>query len=91
MAEQSDSIEQILRLKECRIWNGNSYLHRFFSKDSVQVIEDKVYAVCDCLNSQGYSSAVILEYMEATDSWRYVTSIRSAAGDVVHGRCYVVP
>ena len=56
-----------------------------------QVIEDKVYAVCDCLNSKGYSYAVILEYIELTDSWKYVTSSRSGAGDIVHGRCYVVP
>lgn len=91
MAEQSDSIEQILRLKECQVWSGSSYLYRFFSKDSVQVVEDKVYAVCDCLNSKGYSYAVILEYIELTDSWKYVTSSRSGAGDIVHGRCYVVP
>lgn len=91
MAEQSDSIEQIYELKERKIWNGDSPLNWFFSEYSVQVAEDKVYAVCQCLNSQGYAYAVILEYMESTDSWRYVTSIRTAAGDIVHGRCYVVP
>lgn len=91
MAEQSNSIAQIFKLKEHQTWNGKSYLYRFFSECSIQVVENEVYAVCECLNFEGYAYAVILEYIELSDSWRYVTSIRSAAGDIVHGRCYIVP
>lgn len=90
MAEKSDSIAQILELKEKKIWAGDSYLYRFFSSGNVQFIGDKVYTIGGCLNYHGQAYAVIFEHDVEEDSWKYVTNCFT--GDrVSYNNCYVIP
>lgn len=91
MAAKSESIAEIFSLSHSTTWSGASYLCDFFSNYSVQAVGNKLYAVGQCLNNRGYAYAVILEYDEKNDLWNYVANARSAAGDIVHGECYVIP
>ena len=91
IAEKSAGFAEIYDLKQRTIWSGESYIDRFLSEYSVQTVNNKLYVVGQCWNYHGCAYAVILEYDEINDLWNYTSSARSAAGDIVHRRCYVIP
>lgn len=88
MAYKSDSIKEIFNLKDMKIWNGRSSLHKFFSQGAIQVIGSKVYVSGRWVNFWGKSYAVILEYDVQSDSWKYVTNCQ--VEDVLIDRFYVI-
>lgn len=88
MSETSKGVALIYSLRNKRTWNGTSYLPCFFSHSSIQVVANKVYAVCAFVDFSGSSYAVILEYDREQKRWLYVT--HSFSGGNVHGNCYVV-
>lgn len=90
MAEKSDSIAQILALKEKKIWCGDSYLWHFFTDDNLQFIGDKVYTIGNCFNYWGEAFAVMFEYDVQEDSWKYVTSYHMGSPARPYN-CYVIP
>ena len=91
MAERSRGIEKLCALQEKKTWSNLSYLDWFLSEYSVQMVNGKLYVVGQCYNAKGYAHMVVLQYDDEKDCWLYGGSHRSAAGDIVHGRCYVIP
>ncbi len=89
MAKTNDSISKIYSLNSKNTWDNTSYLANFFSEYSVQVYEDYIYAVGNCLNFAGESYGIILFYDNQTNTWQYMTSV--FAGDSAHSNCYIVP
>ena len=89
MAESSDGIAEVYQLKNEKIWNDESCLQHFFSVDSIQVVQEKVYTIGRWMNYLGESSAVMFFYDQENDTWKYVKSWHT--GDIPSGRCYVIP
>lgn len=91
MAEKSDAIAGIYALKDEKTVYGYSYLDRCFSRNCVQVVNGKIYAVGECRDYDRNTYAMILEYDERTDSWMYVTNAQTPYGYAVEESCYVIP
>ena len=89
MAENSESIADIVELDQEKTWSGATYLQGFFSDNCVQRIDGHIYAVGSCLNYWGSSYAVILHYEPERGIWQYVSSV--FADDTAHISCYLVP
>lgn len=85
MAETSTSIDKLSTFKSKMIGTNISYTERFFTKDCVQCIEDKIYCCGFGFNYAGEGYSIILEYDTECDIWKYVTS------HWVHDDVYIIP
>ena len=91
MSLESEEIAKIFEMQNQKMWSGDSKLQHFFSSDSVWAFGNEIYAIGECRNFHGYASMALLKYEENAERWIYVTGMRTPGGDIVHGRCYVVP
>lgn len=88
MAEKNSNIEKIYEKRNKKTWDGSPQLSGFFVQNSVQVVDDKTYCVGECLNFAGEAYAVILEYDQTTENWKYVSTFFS--GDTISRNCYLI-
>lgn len=90
MAERSKGIQVLQKLKNKKIWNGDSSFQGFSldKLNSVQVIGDKIYTFCCIYNHSGELYYAILEYNHDKVLWMYVTWCFVCDNT---GNCYVIP
>ncbi len=88
MASHSKGINVIYSLRDKHTWNKTQCLSSFFNPSSIQVVNDKIYAVGGCLNFSGESYAVFLEYDLKNESWLFIE--KAYAGNPVYNKCYVI-
>lgn len=88
IAENNESLNGIYKLKDKKIWNGDSPLCEFFSEDSISVVNDKVRVIGQCLNYSGEAYAIILEYDHVHNEWKYLGNVFT--WDSVSNKFYVI-
>lgn len=75
MSEDSIGISTIYSFKDRKMWDGRPYITDFFIENSVQYVNGKIYVIGECKDRTGGAYAVILEYDETQNKWKYITSV----------------
>ncbi|MBR6408468.1 MAG: hypothetical protein IKS19_07830 [Clostridia bacterium] len=68
-AKSSKALSEIYKLKDEKLWNGESRLCEFFSE--VETLDDDIYILCPVFKYSGSSNTVILKYDPESNSCRY--------------------
>lgn len=72
MAEQNLYAKELLNLSTKKTWDGTSLTEDIFSK--LKIVDDRIYIVCEVLNWNGESFAVVFLYDFASENVLYVSS-----------------
>lgn len=75
MSQESVGISTIYSFRDRKMWNDHPYITNFFNEKSVQYVNGQIYAIGECNDRRGGAYAIILEYDERQDQWKYVTCI----------------
>ncbi len=82
MAEKNNYAKKLLELSSRKIWSGESSTYKIFSM--VRTVEDQIYLICEVLNWNGESFAVVFQYDFSLEHVLYVSSTKTS--DLVNSR-----
>lgn len=87
ISQKSPGMSAIYAFKERLNWDDKPYITHFFDERSVQYVDGKIYVIGEVRNYHGQAYAVIMQYDESKDSWKYVTGIYTNDNEY----CYILP
>lgn len=75
ISKKSSAIATIYSFKDRLNWKKRPHIIRFFSENSVQYVDGKIYVIGEMRDYYGQAYAVIFEYDEAKNKWKYITNV----------------